>query len=50
MKFKKRYRYKSIASIEIDNKFFDRPELLLLVIFGCQIVIMDDHILGDYPG
>jgi hypothetical protein len=50
MKFKKHYRYKSIASVKIDSNFFNRPELLLLVIFGCQIVLMDYHILGNYPG
>jgi hypothetical protein len=50
IKFKKRYRYKSIASVKIDKPSFDRSELLLLMMLGCQIVIMDYHILEDYAG
>lgn len=38
------YGFKSIASVKINNQSFDHPELLLLMILGCQIILIHQGI------
>jgi hypothetical protein len=46
---KKRFGFKSIASLKIDDQSFDRPDLTLLMILGWQIILIEKEIASHGP-